>query len=282
MSKPAAKKAKTDSKKADSVSRVSLEAVVENVLCPITSALPVRPVVAEDGHVYERDAIARWLSSKATSPMTNAAIGSHLVDAGHMRTLTRTIIESGAVDDDSAAAWHFESAKAMADGKLTGALTSIKDHLVRADALSSSTEITLSLKAVNLKLEMEAQVEALLKEGADLGIDMVVSVLGGAKTGEARMTEWRKLRAGKSVIRIINDAAEFERLCERKAPGAASPVGWCEEMSGFCGKEYTVLENREDGEIYDSESPADRDYLIENSLHEKFSVPFDACILVAA
>ena len=282
MSKPAAKKAKTDSKKADSVSRVSLEAVVENVLCPITSALPVRPVVAEDGHVYERDAIARWLSSKATSPMTNAAIGPHLVDAGHMRTLTRTIIESGAVDDDSAAAWHFESAKAMADGKLTGALTSIKDHLVRADALSSSTEITLSLKAVNLKLEMEAQVEALLKEGADLGIDMVVSVLGGAKKDEAPMTEWRKLRAGKSVIRIINDAAEFERLCERKAPGAASPVGWCEEMSGFCGKEYTVLKNREDGEIYDSEPPPDRDYVIENSLRESFNVPFDACILVAA
>lgn len=272
MSKPAAKKAKTDSKKADSVSRVSFEAVVENVLCPITSALPVRPVVAEDGHVYERDAIARWLSSKATSPMTNAAIGPHLVDAGHMRTLTRTIIESGAVDDDSAAAWHFESAKAMADGKLTGSSSVIKDHLVRADALSSSTEIKLSLKAVNLKLELEA----LLKEGADAGIDMVVSVLGGAKKDEAPMTEWRKLREGKSIIRIISDAAEFERLCERKAPGATSPVGWCEEMSGFCGKEYTVLEYQE---------PEDRELLQARQaygIEDDFNVPFDACILVAA
>ena len=273
MSKPAAKKAKTDSKKADSVSRVSLEAVVENVLCPITSALPVRPVVAEDGHVYERDAIARWLSSKATSPMTNAAIGPHLVDAGHMRTLTRTIIESGAVDDDSAAAWHYESAKAMADGKLAGGTLSVKDHLLRADALSSSTEIKLSLKAVNLKLELEA----LLKEGADAGIDMVVSVLGGAKTGEAPMTEWRRLRAGKSVIRIINDAAEFKRLCEREAPGATSPVEWCEEMSGSCGKLYTVFENKEaeDREILQA-------YVIEDDEIENFYVPFDACILVAA
>ena len=273
MSKPAAKKAKTDSKKADSVSRVSLEAVVENVLCPITSALPVRPVVAEDGHVYERDAIARWLSSKATSPMTNAAIGPHLVDAGHMRTLTRTIIESGAVDDDSAAAWHYESAKAMADGNLTGTGLSMKDHLVRADALSTSTEITLSLKAVNLKLEMEA----LLKEGADAGFDMVVSVLGGAKPGEAPMTEWRRLRAGKSVIRIINDAAEFKRLCEREAPGATSPVEWCEEMSGSCGKLYTVFENKEaeDREILQA-------YVIEDDEIENFYVPFDACILVAA
>ena len=280
MSKPAAKKAKTDSKKADSVSRVSLEAVVENVLCPITSALPVRPVVAEDGHVYERDAIARWLSSKATSPMTNAAIGPHLVDAGHMRTLTRTIIESGAVDDDSAAAWHYESAKAMADGKLAGGTLSVKDHLLRADALSSSTEIKLSLKAVNLKLELEA----LLKEGADAGIDMVVSVLGGAKTPfEARMTEWRKLQTGKSVIRIINDAAEFKRLCERKAPGATRAVNWSEEMSGLCGKEYTVFQNQ---------SPEDREllqaYVIEDDEIEKsedyehFYVPFDACILVAA
>ena len=216
--------------------------------------------------------------------MTNAAIGPHLVDAGHMRTLTRTIIESGAVDDDSAAAWHFESAKAMADGKLTGgSLSSMKDHLVRADALSSSTEITLSLKAVNLKLEMEAQVEALLKEGADLGIDMVVSVLGGAKKDEAPMTEWRRLRAGKSVIRIINDAAEFKRLCERKAPGATRAVNWSEEMSGLCGKEYTVFQNQ---------SPEDREllqaYVIEDDEIEKsedyehFYVPFDACILVAA
>ena len=281
MSKPAAKKAKTDSKKADSVSRVSLEAVVENVLCPITSALPVRPVVAEDGHVYERDAIARWLSSKATSPMTNAAIGPHLVDAGHMRTLTRTIIESGAVDDDSAAAWHFESAKAMADGKLKGefSLSTVRDHLVRADALSSSTEITLSLKAVNLKLEMEA----LLKEGADAGIDMVVSVLGGAKKDEAPMTEWRKLRAGKSVIRIINDAAEFKRLCERKAPGATRAVNWSEEMSGLCGKEYTVFKDQEpeDRELHQAFVIED-DEIEKSEDYEYFYVPFDACILVAA
>ena len=279
MSKPAAKKAKTDSKKADSVSRVSLEAVVENVLCPITSALPVRPVVAEDGHVYERDAIARWLSSKATSPMTNAAIGPHLVDAGHMRTLTRTIIESGAVDDD-AAAWHFESAKAMADGKLTGfTWLTVKDHLVRADALSSSTEIKLSLKAVNLKLEMEA----LLKEGADAGFDMVVSVLGGAKPGEAPMTEWRRLRAGKSVIRIINDAAEFKRLCERKAPGATRAVNWSEEMSGLCGKEYTVFIDQapEDRELLQAYVIED-DEIEKSEDYEHFYVPFDACILVAA
>ena len=278
MSKPAAKKAKTDSKKADSVSRVSLEAVVENVLCPITSALPVRPVVAEDGHVYERDAIARWLSSKATSPMTNAAIGPHLVDAGHMRTLTRSIIESGAVDDDSAAAWHYESAKAMADGKLAGGTLSVKDHLLRADALSSSTEIKLSLKAVNLKLELEA----LLKEGADAGIDMVVSVLGGAKTGEAPMTELRKLREGKSIIRIISDTAEFKRLCERKAPGATSAVGWYEGMSVLCGKEYTVLKYEEPEDRERLQAYVIEDDEVEESEHVHFYLPFDACILVAA
>ena len=272
MSKPAAKKAKTDSKKADSVSRVSLEAVVENVLCPITSALPVRPVVAEDGHVYERDAIARWLSSKATSPMTNAAIGPHLVDAGHMRTLTRTIIESGAVDDDSAAAWYFESAKAMADGKLTGEVKIMKDHLVRADALSSSTEIKLSLKAVNLKLEQEA----LLKEGADAGIDMVVSVLGGAKKDEAPMTEWRKLREGKSIIRIISDAALLKQHCERPPPGADGSIGWEELMVNLCGKTWIVKENDFEGRGYSIASQ------VSTTTTGAWYIPFKACILVAA
>ena len=113
------KKAKTGPKEAGSA---VVGAVVENLLCPITSALPVCPVVAEDGHVYEKAAIERWLSRSVdpTSPLTREPMGERLVDSTHTRTLILTVIEGGAVDDDAAAAWHFGSAKAIKDEKLTG------------------------------------------------------------------------------------------------------------------------------------------------------------------
>eukprot|EP00730_Choanoeca_flexa_P003016 TRINITY_DN11260_c0_g6_i1.p1 TRINITY_DN11260_c0_g6~~TRINITY_DN11260_c0_g6_i1.p1 ORF type:complete len:717 (+),score=119.59 TRINITY_DN11260_c0_g6_i1:254-2152(+) len=50
----------------------------EQLYCPITMQLMEDPVMAEDGHVYERDAIANWLEKKGTSPMTQAAMGDRL------------------------------------------------------------------------------------------------------------------------------------------------------------------------------------------------------------
>ena len=39
-------------------------------ICPITTELMSDPVMAADGHSYERSAIERWLATKSTSPMT--------------------------------------------------------------------------------------------------------------------------------------------------------------------------------------------------------------------
>lgn len=255
-------------------------AMVEQLQCPITSEFPVCPVVAQDGRVYERDAIERWLSSKATSPVTNAAMGTSLVDSTQTRTLILTAIEGGSIDDDSAAVWHLESAKAIADGKLTGALTSVKDHLESADELSSSPEIKLSLEAVNLKLEQDT----LLKRGADAGAGLVASVLGGAKTDEAPMTEWRALRQGKSVIRVISNLNELKRLCMRPAPGASAAVKWIDAMETCCGRYYfiapsTMLGNQSDPvKGYNVLRLPDEIDVPEANF---WAFPFDACILVA-
>eukprot|EP00850_Spirogloea_muscicola_P004235 SM000018S03600 [mRNA] locus=s18:263762:267619:+ [translate_table: standard] len=43
-------------------------------LCPITKEVMKEPVVTADGHTYERDAIARWLSERDVSPMTNCTL----------------------------------------------------------------------------------------------------------------------------------------------------------------------------------------------------------------
>lgn len=42
--------------------------------CPITGELMVDPVVAADGHTYERAAIEEWFRAHATSPLTRATL----------------------------------------------------------------------------------------------------------------------------------------------------------------------------------------------------------------
>merc|ERR1719327_592295 len=53
-------------------------------LCPITNEVMVDPVMAADGHSYERCAIERWFDlGHHTSPKTNAALDSQVLIANH-------------------------------------------------------------------------------------------------------------------------------------------------------------------------------------------------------
>ncbi|KAH8046299.1 lysine N-methyltransferase [Aureococcus anophagefferens] len=239
------KKAKTESK--SSLAQIALE----NLLCPITHRLPVRPALAADGHVYERSAIEQWLQTKSTSPLTNAEMATTTMDSTQTRTLIQSAIENGGVDEDAAATWHLESAKLIATGKMPGSISSVKDHLELADALSSSPEIKLLLEAVDLKVQQDA----LLKRGADAGVGCVASVLGVEKMSFTPMPAWRELREGTSVIRVIDDAAKVERLCERKAPGADAFCGWRDPKAQCCGKFYVVKANRSSCKRYHIENP---------------------------
>lgn len=50
------------------------ESLARDLTCPITGELLKDPVVATDGHTYERAAIERWLADHQTSPLTNAPL----------------------------------------------------------------------------------------------------------------------------------------------------------------------------------------------------------------
>ena len=161
------------------------QSVLESLNCPITAALPVVPVLAEDGRIYERAAIERWLSKKAKSPLTNLPMGEHLADAsGTTRPLVLSAIENGVVDDDSAAAWHLGSAKAKIAGDLPGGLSSAKADFDRAGAFASTPEIELLRRAAAIKLETESlakETESLLNEGEAAGVDDIATILGAAE-----------------------------------------------------------------------------------------------------
>lgn len=52
--------------------------------CPITMEIMRDPVVAEDGHTYERVAIEQHLSVRLKSPMTNAVLSTKMVFPNHL------------------------------------------------------------------------------------------------------------------------------------------------------------------------------------------------------
>jgi len=58
----------------DSFAEKQAEALPNMPSCPITGFPMVDPVVAADGHTYERSAIARWLKTSDKSPMTGSVL----------------------------------------------------------------------------------------------------------------------------------------------------------------------------------------------------------------
>lgn len=54
------------------------------LVCPITCEPFVDPVVASDGHTYERAAIVMWIEKNLTSPMTGAPLTSLQVYPNHI------------------------------------------------------------------------------------------------------------------------------------------------------------------------------------------------------
>jgi hypothetical protein len=82
-----------------------VDSIADNWLCPITLELPIDPVTAEDGKIYERSAIEQWLRTKRTSPSTNNHMGRRLFPAPQAKSTIEALVKSGAVSDDKAKAW---------------------------------------------------------------------------------------------------------------------------------------------------------------------------------
>jgi len=54
-----------------------------NFLCPISLALMTDPVMAMDGHTYDRSAIENWLENNNTSPLTNNVLPAKTLIPNH-------------------------------------------------------------------------------------------------------------------------------------------------------------------------------------------------------
>ena len=95
-----------------------LRSILENHICSITHELIVEPVMAEDGHHYEKKPMTRWLATNSRSPKTNLPMGKSLVDSVVAKqTIADLIRMDGVVDEAAAAAWHFRKGVAAAEGR---------------------------------------------------------------------------------------------------------------------------------------------------------------------
>ena len=65
------------------------ETLQEQFICPISHEIMIDPVVAPDGHTYERVQIEAWFASHSTSPSTNARLESKSLVPNH--ALRKTI-----------------------------------------------------------------------------------------------------------------------------------------------------------------------------------------------
>ena len=98
----------TDDPSPEKKQKKALTAIAKEFVCPITQELPINPVTAEDGKIYEETAIREWFSKKdgePTSPSTGAVIGTKLFPAPQARNTIEALVESGAIEGEIAEAW---------------------------------------------------------------------------------------------------------------------------------------------------------------------------------
>lgn len=102
---PPKRAAPTDTATTSKKFRSAIDESLEEFLCPITQALPLQPVFAEDGKVYERDAIETWLKQNAKSPVLNTPMGTKLVPATQIKNMIERMVKTGALDDEKVKEW---------------------------------------------------------------------------------------------------------------------------------------------------------------------------------
>ena len=66
----------------------------QDLRCPITLEVMADPVIASDGHSYEREAIQRWFQTHRTSPLTGRVMPNQdLIPNHRLRTLIQDMLQ---------------------------------------------------------------------------------------------------------------------------------------------------------------------------------------------
>mmetsp|Transcript_26977 Transcript_26977/g.29416 ORF Transcript_26977/g.29416 Transcript_26977/m.29416 type:complete len:526 (-) Transcript_26977:546-2123(-) len=77
------------------INRLKGMKIRDEFLCPITYELMREPVVAMDGHTYEKSAIEKWLKSNQTSPRSGEPMDTITIPNMNLKKLIQDIINEG-------------------------------------------------------------------------------------------------------------------------------------------------------------------------------------------
>ena len=114
--------------------KAAFDKMADEYVCPITLQFPFHPVIAQDGRIYERDAIEKWWDGgaggdggafpacTAKSPVTNEIISTKLIAASQVRNAIELGIEGGMFIGDRAKAWIARKEAAEADARMVALL----------------------------------------------------------------------------------------------------------------------------------------------------------------
>ena len=143
--------------------RNAMDNAANEFICPITQELPVEPVTAMDGKVYERKAIEEWLArGNGKSPMTNQPMGSTLLPAIHVRNSLELMVRSGALTGDKVEAW-----KNRLDE--IGKLESLRERAQGGDAAAMTALGSLYLHGIGGANKNPVEAVSWLKRGVEGG-----------------------------------------------------------------------------------------------------------------
>lgn len=79
-----AKKAQQGEEKIQSTDQQYMDDTSDDFICPITQEIMDDPVIAVDGHTYDRIAIEEWFTHKTVSPKTNSQLDSSALLPNHL------------------------------------------------------------------------------------------------------------------------------------------------------------------------------------------------------
>ena len=187
--------------------------------------------------------------------------------------MVEAAVKEGAVPSEDAAQWHISSGQVTRVGDVPGGMSSAIEHLREAP----KTPETDLLRCATLRTQMDS----LRNEAASLdvqGVDAFFTMPAQPRAdGWRPPAGWRPLERfddtlDGALVRVIPDRDEFQRLCERPAPGAVEAVEWCDDMEAMCGRHYAIEA------VYSNSCGYE---LTKSDTDDTFAVPFDACMFVS-
>jgi hypothetical protein len=239
--------------------------VLEDIYtCPITKELMVDPVMAEDGHTYERGAIEKWRQGSERrdgcyrSPKTNIPMGGRIVPNHAVRQAIGALVECA--PGDIAPQWHLDMGRLyMSKGQLQLA----HEPLRRAARLGASEAYHL-LAGMYMK-KMQSDFLSLPIATSD-DMEMLESLL--CRRSHTPMQYFQNLEPG-SIVEVTGDYELFRKH--------TSEYWWMhspEFLRRVQGRRFIVQRSRPAQKTYDIPGmKIDRSMFVP-------SLPFSVCVLI--